>query len=270
MDNRNNRLPFQKHDIDLLGTLAEYAVIALLNATLFNDTQAERNKLDTILRRVQDGVVVVDRARQILIINQAAETSLGVMASEVLGKLAADVLPQPEVVSLLEAHTGSLSNRTEFTTVDNRVYSAQLSPIPEVGAAITLHDITYLSKLDRIKNDFVGTVSHDLRSPLTAILGYAELVERIGPVNELQGEFMRRVESSVVNISHLVDDLLNLGRIQTGFDTRNENIGLPEVLKNSVDTYMKVLVNRDNPLEINLTPDLSTLLWESGTTSPLI
>ena len=258
VDNRNNRLPFQKHDIDLLGTLAEYAVIALLNATLFNDTQAERNKLDTILRRVQDGVVVVDRARQILIINQAAETSLGVMASEVLGKLAADVLPQPEVVSLLEAHTGSLSNRTEFTTVDNRVYSAQLSPIPEVGAAITLHDITYLRKLDRMKNDFVGTVSHDLRSPLTAILGYAELVERAGPVNELQAEFIRRVESSVVNISHLVDDLVNLGRIQTGFDSRNENIQLPEVLKNSVDTYMKVLVNRDNPLEINLAPDLPT------------
>ncbi|MRR29375.1 GAF domain-containing protein, partial [bacterium] len=256
VDNRNNRLPFQKHDIDLLATLAEYAVIALLNATLFNDTQAERNKLETILRRVQDGVVVVDRARQILIINQAAETSLGVMASEVLGKLAADVLPQSEVVSLLEAHTGSLSNRTEFTTVDNRVYSAQLSPIPEVGAAITLHDITYLRKLDRMKNDFVGTVSHDLRSPLTAILGYAELVERAGPVNELQAEFIRRVESSVTNISHLVDDLVNLGRIQTGFDSRNENLQLPEVLKNSVDTYMKVLVNRENPLEINLPPDL--------------
>ena len=88
VDNRNNRLPFQKHDIDLLSTLAEYAVIALLNANLFNDTRAERNKLDTILRRVQDGVVVVDRARNILIINQAAETSLGVVASEAVGKLA--------------------------------------------------------------------------------------------------------------------------------------------------------------------------------------
>ena len=74
-----------------------------------------------------------------------------------------------------------------------------------------------------MKNDFVGTVSHDLRSPLTAILGYAELVERAGPVNELQSEFIRRVESSVINISHLVDDLVNLGRIQTGFDARNEN-----------------------------------------------
>ncbi|HWR65258.1 MAG TPA: ATP-binding protein [Bellilinea sp.] len=256
VDNRNNRLPFQKHDIDLLSTLAEYAVIALLNANLFNDTRAERNKLDTILRRVQDGVVVVDRSRNILIINQAAETSLGVVASEAVGKHAGEVIPQPEVVALLEAHTGSLSNRTEFTTNDNRVYSAQLSPIPEVGAAITLHDITYLRKLDRMKNDFVGTVSHDLRSPLTAILGYAELVERAGPVNELQSEFIRRVESSVVNISHLVDDLVNLGRIQTGFDARNEIIHLSEVLRNSVDTYMKVLVNRDNQLEIELPSDL--------------
>jgi len=256
VDNRNNRLPFHKHDVDLLSTLAEYAIIALLNANLFNDTRAERNKLDTILRRVQDGVVVVDRARNILIINPAAETSLGVIAGEALGKHAADVLPQPELVSLFEAHTGSLSNRTEFTTNDNRVYSAQLSPIPEVGAAITLHDITYLRKLDRMKNDFVGTVSHDLRSPLTAILGYAELVERAGPVNELQSEFIRRVESSVTNIAHLVDDLVNLGRIQTGFDSRNEIIQLSEVLKNSIDTYMKVLVNRENQLELELPADL--------------
>src|SRR3990172_1379090 len=256
VDNHNNRLPFHKHDVDLLSTLAEYAIIALLNANLFNDTRAERNKLDTILRRVQDGVVVVDRARNILIINPAAETSLGVIAGEALGKHAADVLPQPELVSLFEAHTGSLSNRTEFTTNDNRVYSAQLSPIPEVGAAITLHDITYLRKLDRMKNDFVGTVSHDLRSPLTAILGYAELVERAGPVNELQSEFIRRVESSVTNIAHLVDDLVNLGRIQTGFDSRNEIIQLSEVLKNSIDTYMKVLVNRENQLELELPADL--------------
>ncbi|TDA63350.1 MAG: GAF domain-containing protein [Chloroflexi bacterium] len=252
VDNRNNRLPFQKHDIDLLTTLAEYAVIALLNADQFTETRAERNKLETILRKVQDGVIVVDRERQILMINQAAEIALGIIAGEAVGKLASEIVPQPEILALLEANTGSLSTRNEFTSVDNHVFSAQFSSIPEVGAVITLHDISYLRNLDRMKNEFVGTVSHDLRSPLTAILGYAELVERAGPVNELQSEFIRRVESSVTNISHLVDDLVNLGRIQTGFDGRSEVFELTNCLNSVVDSYQKALTSRDNLFEMQL------------------
>lgn len=188
--------------------------------------------------------------------NQAAETALGIIAGEAVGKLASEIVLQPEILALLDANTGSLSTRTEFTTVENHVFSAQFSPIPEVGAAITLHDITYLRNLDRMKNDFVGTVSHDLRSPLTAILGYAELVERAGPVNELQSEFIRRVESSVTNISHLVDDLVNLGRIQTGFDGRNEVFELPNSLDHVVGSYKKALTNRNHPLEIHLPADI--------------
>jgi len=250
VDNRNNRLLFQKHDVDLLATLAEYAVIALLNTTLYTETRAERNKLETILRRIQDGVLVVDKDRRILMINQAAELALGTDGSVLVGTPALEVIPQPEVHTLLQAHTGSLSTRTEFTTNDNRVFSAQFSAIPEVGAAITFHDITSLRKLDRMKNEFVGTVSHDLRSPLTAILGYAELVERAGPVNELQSEFIRRVESSVNNISSLVDDLVNLGRIQTGLDPGDEVFQLMDLVQQTADSFMKALANRDNHLDI--------------------
>ena len=58
-----------------------------------------------------------------------------------------------------------------------------------VGKVITLHDITNLKQLDRMKSDFVSTVSHDLRSPLTAILGYIELIKRVGPLNVQQKDF---------------------------------------------------------------------------------
>lgn len=256
VDNRKNRLPFLAHDVQLLSTLAEYAVIALQNSYLFASSQAERNKLGTVLRRIQDGVVVIDNTKSVLILNQAAESSLGVNAVDVIGKPIEDILPQAEVLALLDTHTGSLSNRTEYTAADGRVFSAQYSRIPEVGAALTFHDITYLRKLDRMKNEFVGTVSHDLRSPLTAILGYAELVERAGPVNDLQAEFIRRVQSSVVNISHLVDDLVNLGRIQTGLDSGIELFDLKKALQTAIEPLLPALTIREIQLLINLPDEL--------------
>ena len=79
-----------------------------------------------------------------------------------------------------------------MSLADGRVFNAHLTAIAGVGRAVMLQDITHLKKLDRIKSDFVTTVSHDLRSPLTAILGYVELIARAGPVNDQQAEFIRR------------------------------------------------------------------------------
>jgi two-component system, OmpR family, phosphate regulon sensor histidine kinase PhoR len=79
-----------------------------------------------------------------------------------------------------------------------------------------LHDISYLKELDRLKGDFVNTVSHDLRSPLTAILGYVELIERAGKVNAQQLEFIKRVKTSVHTTTSLIDDLLKLARAEVG------------------------------------------------------
>ena len=104
------------------------------------------------------------------------------------------------------------------TLRDGRIWNAQRTPIPGVGQAIVMQDITYLKELDRIKSEFVTTVSHDLRSPLTAILGYVELIERSGPVTEQQADFVRRVRLSVEQITQLISALLDLGRIEAGLD----------------------------------------------------
>jgi len=260
VDNRHSRFQFQKRDVQLLTTLADYAAIAIQNARLYNDTRLERNKLETILRRIQDGVIVVDQGGRILLINQAAISALNLDESDLIGKLARQVIAYPDLVELLELFTRSLSNRLELTVEDGRVFDVQRTPIPDVGTAVTLHDITQLKKIDRIKSEFVSTVSHDLRSPLTAILGYVELIERAGPVNELQQEFIRRVQASVQNITHLVDDLVNLGRIEAGFDTRKESFSLKQVLDHAIENFKKALERKGHRLVMELPEDLPLFL----------
>jgi len=252
IDNRANKIPFKDHDVQLLSALAEFASIAIVNASSFSDTSAERNKLGTILTKIQDGVIVFDQDQRLVLVNQMAAGAFKLSEANLAGQPLQDVFAHPDLLELIDSN--NKTNRVEIAVEDGRIFSAQITPIAGVGAAVTMHDITNLKKLDRIKSDFVSTVSHDLRSPLTAILGYVELIERAGPVNELQRDFVRRVQSSVHNITHLVDDLVELGRIESGFDSRKEAVHLEQIIPLVTDTLRKQFDDKHQTLLIEL-PD---------------
>jgi len=261
VDNRHSHLPLTQYHVNLLNALSGYAVIALENARLYADVTSERNKLETILTGTQDGVMVVDQDQRLGLINQAARDAFGIDGSANLsGKPFHDVFPQEEVRALATASDSSLSNRAEISPDESRIFSIQVTPISGVGRVFTMHDITYLKKLDRIKTDFVNTVSHDLRSPLTSILGYVELIERAGPVTALQHDFIHRVQASVHNITSLVDDLLDLGRIESGFDMRKENVQLEQVIRYSAEGMKKKLAERNLHLQISFPQDFPEIL----------
>jgi signal transduction histidine kinase/DNA-binding response OmpR family regulator len=226
VDNRQQRMIFSQRDIGLLTNLAEYAVIALENARLFSEVTAERTQLETIINKIEDGVLIMDSDFRILIINQLAKSILNLSSDNLVGSPIQNYPIDPGLLDVIHKFEVFLGKSTEITTTDDRVFSAHLSKISGIGYAITMNDVTNLKKLDQIKSDFVSTVSHDLRSPLTAILGYVDLIERAGPVKEIQKNFLDRIQLSVHNITNLVDDLLNLGKIEAGFDTRKEYLDL--------------------------------------------
>ncbi len=231
VDNRMNRTPLQENDQRMLQALAEYAAIAVDHAALYENISQEHNKLNTILTQIQDGVIVINRERQIVFINKIAQAAFGLGDQNLAGRLFDDIFCDTELSDLLASPHRNPLDRTEITVADGRIFGILLTSITEVGLAITMNDITNLKRMDRLKSEFVSTVSHDLRSPLTAILGYVELLDRVGSLNEMQHDFVRRVELSVHNITSLVDDLLNLGKIEAGFDTRMETVQIDPLLR---------------------------------------
>lgn len=236
VDNRMENKPFNERDVKLLQALAEYAVIALENARLYSETDHEKNKLKTVLTGTQDGILALDKDDRLILVNEAARSALDLSEGDLTQKPLAELIGDKELFSLIE-HGEGLSNRTEVATGDGRTFDARLAHIPGIGKILSLHDITHLKQLDRIKNDFVNTVSHDLRSPLTAILGYVELLHRVGPLNDTQRDFVQRVVNSIQNITALVDELLNLGRIEAGFDNRREKIRLDQLINCAIDNF---------------------------------
>jgi len=217
----------------------------------------ELQKFDTILEHIEDGVIILDDRLNILLINATARRTFGLWQDDnVNGKAVTEVLPHPDLKALLDKGANDPASHHEIAFDDGRVLSAQYTSISGIGIAVTMQDITYLKQVDRLKNEFVNTVSHDLRSPLTAILGYVDLLERVGPVNDQQREFIHRVQVSVESITHLVNDLLELGRIEGGFDSQNEIVRLDGVLRYSLEIVggqisdKRLNVHLDLPMDI--------------------
>lgn len=256
VDNRHKRVSFKQNDISLLNTMAEFAVIAIQNANLFTDSENEQNKLNAIIRNIEDGVLVLDQDNRLLLINNVAERILNLSESAKPGMPFMALQLEHEISEVFEYGPPSESVHMEVCDHEEQTYSTQINPIPGVGTAITFHNISYLKHLDQIKSDFVSTVSHDLRSPLTAILGYVELLERVGTLNDTQKEFTYRVQASVQNITNLVDDLLNLGRIEAGFDSRKEPLKLDTLMEFTIDGFQKSLAAKQQTITTDIQADL--------------
>ncbi len=252
VDNRVADVPLKDADIHMLSALAEFAVIAIENANLYGHMSQEYSKLDAILGQIEDGVIVVDHEQRIVLVNQVAQAAFDLVGKSLPGQPFKDVFTHAELVELVSMPPKDGPARGEFSVEDGRVFSASVTQIPALGRAIAMHDITHLKKLDRIKSDFISTVSHDLRSPLTAILGFSELIERAGPMNDHQKEYIKRVQNSVQSITVLIDDLLKLGRIEAGFDTRKEIIILDQLIRYTVENYRKRLAEKGQNVVLDL------------------
>jgi len=222
-------------------------------------SEAERHKLEAIIANIQDGVIVMDKNKKVMLINRAVDDIFDLGDKQAVGRLLEDVISNTDLRALLSRAGDVPLKYHEINFDDGRVFNAQYTPIPQIGAAVTMQDISYLKELDRLKSDFMHTVSHDLRSPLTAILGYTELVERTGPLNSNQQEFLRRLQGSIHHITTLVNDLLDLGRFEAGFDTRREIVQLENVLKYSLDLFENQVREKNIKLTVDVGQNLKAL-----------
>jgi PAS domain S-box-containing protein len=222
-------------------------------------SESERLKLEAIIVNIQDGVIVLDDNETILMANQNIIETFHLNEKIIIGKKVRDVIANGDIHVLLNrAKDGSVKYH-EINFDDGRVFNAQFTQIQKIGNAITLQDISYLKELDRLKSDFIHTISHDLRSPLTSILGYMELIERTGPLNESQSEFLNRLQGSVQHITNLVNELLDLGRLEAGFDARREPVQLENVLKFSLDVFDGQIKKKKIRLITKIGDDIKTV-----------
>lgn len=223
-------------------------------------SEAERSRLEAVFNNIHDCVMILDQEDRIILINPAMCRTFGLDEGSVIGKPVLEVVSHPDLRSLLSRtdHNDPLQYH-EVSFADGRVGNAQLTDIVDVGHALTMQDITYLKEMDRMRSEFVHTVSHDLRSPLTSVIGYTELVERAGSLNDIQRDFLKRIQGSVQQITGLINDLLDIGSIEAGFDTRREFIQLEGILRYTLDMLQGQIRSKRLTVKTDIEPSLPPL-----------
>jgi PAS domain S-box-containing protein len=240
-----------------LHTLAGQAAVVATNARLFEDIQAERGRLHAILNSTNDIVLVADAGGTVRLCNPAARRAYGIIPEEVVGQPLDQAIDDVTLRSLfVRPMVAGSAMLDEVQAPDGRYFSASVSMLDGGGRVVTLRDITNLKELEQMKSDFVDTVSHDLRNPLTYMRGYTRMLPNPGNLNEKQQEQVDRILVGIDEMTDLIDDLLDIGKIEAGVGFERERCLLPVIVQAVVDD----LGLRASNQNLDLRADIPTLL----------
>ena len=236
---------------------------------------------EAMIFSVGDGLVATDRDGKILLMNPAAEKMLLQNAQEVIGEDYIETVPAADkdgqiIPSEKRPLLAVLKQGKSFTNHSANYYvrkngskfptAITTSPIKYqnsiIGAIITFRDITHEKEVDRMKTEFISLASHQLRTPLSAIRWFVEILQNgdAGKLNRKQIELLGDIYQSTKRMIQLVNDLLNISRMETGriiIDPKPTHLGqlLEEVLKE-----LKPKINsKKQRLIISYHPDLSKI-----------
>jgi two-component system phosphate regulon sensor histidine kinase PhoR len=225
---------FGADEIRFQTTIAGQAALASANSQLFANAEIGRQRLAAFLNSTPDPVLVTDYQGRLLLANPAAWQVLGLPGESVNGKSIDSIIQQPALLGLLKLVSEDKQS-AEVELADGKIYLATASSVivenQPVGRICILRDVTRFKELDTLKSEFVATVSHDLRYPLTTMRGYATMLEMVGELNEQQTGYVRKILTSVDGMNQLVTSLLDLGRIDAGVDLQLEMVPVQEVVE---------------------------------------
>lgn len=254
---------FETKDWELLKTLAGQAAVLVENARLYSTAEGGRRRLAAVLASTSDAVIVTDHTERILLINRAAEQIFGLKAHTVSGRSVTNVISDKALVEALTGNDG-VPRSVEVQMENDKIYYANASTIISkegqvFGRVAVLRDITYLKEIDEMKSEFVSTVSHDLRSPLTFMRGYTTMLPMVGELNEKQSEYIDKILLGIDQMTQLVDDLLDLGRIEAGVDLVDEEFGVRPLLEDIAEEYWQHAHLAGLKLAVDVGQDVSTM-----------
>jgi len=233
------------HGHDDLANLADVlrGTMSQLGQTIHTLTD-ERNRSAAILGSMVEGVAVVGGDERVLYCNAAFEQILELRPGSSSGRKLVEALRQAELVAAVR-HVlpggEEITGEVEVGTVRPRSFSVTAAPVHAAGpssAVLVLHDITELRRLERVRQDFVANVSHEFKTPLTAIQGFAETL-LAGALDDKANRkrFVEIIRDHAWRLARLTDDLLKLSRIEAGrLELELRPIRVEELVNGCVET----------------------------------
>ncbi|MFN8385709.1 MAG: ATP-binding protein [Anaerolineales bacterium] len=255
----NKQHIFTESDLKFMTTLASQTTLAIANIRHLMTVEVSHSRLEAILNSTPDPVLVTDASNRLILANPAATNVFGVSIRRGERPEAEKTIQIKAMIELLQASSNE-RHSAEVNMPDGKTYLAMASPMTAdgktVGRVCILRDVSQLKEIDTLKSDFVATVSHDLRSPLTLMRGYATMLEMAGSLNDQQKNYAKMIVQGVDNMAKLVNNLLDLGRIEFGVGLQVESIPVLDILERATSELQMQAKQKNISLGVELPRDL--------------
>ena len=233
-------------------------------------TKVDTTLASVILDALPDPVLLLDRRRRVVAANRAADELLG---NGVHGRDITLSLRQPDAQDVLKEVVAGDVPRGEadvvFETPVWRSYQLQAMGVPRsealsVRAVVALHEVTALKNTETMRADFVANVSHELRSPLSALSGFIETLQTSAQDDpEAQARFLTIMNGEAARMARLIDDLLSLSRIEVNEHIRpTAQVSLSAIISGVVDSVHIKAEKKDMSLEVDWPLDMPDVLGD--------
>jgi len=248
-------------DLQIAQLLAAGLSAALETSSAYQAAADERSTLGAVLASTADAVIMLNQAGLVLLANAAVRPMLGLAPDAITGRPLLEVVDYAPLHDLFAAGRPGIS---ELPLPDGRIAQASLVPVTTpfgepVGVAAILRDITLLKNLEQMKNDFVNTVSHDLKSPITVIAGLADLMRMAGSGDANHETRCRDIRDTAQHMAELVTDLLDIGKIEAGLDSAREPVDLVPLIGEALRMVKPRAETKNIELRADL-PEEATIL----------
>lgn len=209
----------------------------------------EKNKTETILRNIADGVLVTDPQDRILVMNTIAEKWFGLDEEKVSQKTIQECIKNEHLISLLQkVKDGQIHSSAEFIlkivgTRDKKVFQAHAARLHNrdeelVGVVTVIRDVTKEKEAERIKTELVSMVAHELKSPLTSIYGFSELLLEANLEDSQAIEYAQVILTESTRLTDLVNKFLDISRLEAGrTEIRMNPFDLRQLVEKIKETY---------------------------------
>ncbi len=221
------------------------------------------DRLFALLHNAPTPMLLLDEEGRLFLWSKAAAELLHLPRDPVL--LPAEECIEPEELRALLLG-GPTDEPRELRFPDGRTFTVTLTTLPHIGQLVTMQEITHIKELEHSRSEFIAAIAHDLRTPLTAAQGYIELLERAGPLTEMQRDFIQRALLSLRHIANLIDDLLEISTLEGSYAIVMHRIELGGLLLQTCNTYRAIVEEAGLTLRCNV-PDEP--LWVLGNAARL-
>ncbi len=246
------------YGIDSVETLIEEInlIKAEINSKMMTIEQ-EKDKLDYIINDMNQGLIVISEERNIILINNFIVNIFHFQKEDILNKNYLYLIRKIELQTIIEESFGGQKVKNRDLTLQGRTYNFSFNLIENSwigrGVVVSIVDVTEQRNVEKIKREFFANASHELKSPLTSILGYQQMIlEGIIDDEVAIKEATAKTIKEASRMNNIIIEMLELSKLESGIHFDEEEVSLTEIIKDTIDQYQQELIKKQIVVTLQL------------------